>query len=53
MNHTHILAATKDQIQIFHMSDMQRVACIKAPNHLLRISLSPNGAKYPNKGSAS
>ena len=30
---------------------MQRVSCIKAPNHLLRIALSPNAVEYPSEGS--
>ena len=32
---------------------MQRVAWIKAPNHLLRIALSPNAMNYPSEGSGS
>ena len=34
--------ASKDRIFIFGLKDMQQIAQFKAPNHLLRISLSPN-----------
>lgn len=42
MNYSFLLVASKDHIFVFQLKDMQRIASIKAPNHLLRIALSPN-----------
>lgn len=37
-----LYVASKDIIFIFSLKDMQQIMQIKAPNHLLRITLSPN-----------
>ena len=42
MNHSFLMAASKDHIFLFQLRDMQRIASIKAPNHLLRMALAPN-----------
>ena len=34
--------ASKEHIFVFTVKDMEQIAKIKAPNHLLRICLSPN-----------
>jgi WD40 repeat protein len=43
MNYTHIYLASKDHLFIFALKDMQLIKRIKAPNHLLRISMNPVG----------
>lgn len=45
MNHTHLYVASRDHIFIFSLKEMQQIALIKAPNHLLRIAMSPNYIK--------
>lgn len=38
----HLFVASKDHIFVFSLQDMQSIALIKAPSHLLRIAMSPN-----------
>lgn len=42
INNTTLIVCSKDIIFVFSLKDMQQIKQIKAANHLLRISLSPN-----------
>lgn len=42
INNDHLLVASKEHIFVFTVKDMEQIAKIKAPNHLLRLCLSPN-----------
>jgi len=42
MNASHLFVASKDHIFIFSLKNMQQIGKIEAPNHLMRITMSPN-----------
>ena len=42
MNYTHLYVASKESIHVFSLKNMQQIAKIKAPYHLMRIELGPN-----------